>query len=338
MKRKRVSFVTLFVLVLFALISCSENPIEVVEKPPCPPSQIVSIAPYDSPIWHPSDDIIGFNYTPLDSITYPYGGHCMGVQHFNYDSTGFWLIKSDGTNKRRVLPFKLQTPSWSNDGKWIAFVMGAQIYKMPFINGEFDTTNIVQLTTKGSNFFPTWSPDGKWIAYDQSICKNANSCGVLIMNKDGEDKRFISEYSRMPNWHPSGQRLTFINRAVLEGGEVIGDSLWEYDIINNKRKLIVQLTGTNYDNRYPKYSPKNNILAFSSNDNSGEPSQIWIIDLLNNDIKQLTYKGIADGFSWSPNGNKIVFTQNTKNWHANNGTLCIIDIHTSYEKQLTYNF
>ena len=113
----------------------------------------------------------------------------------------------------------------------------------------------------------------------------------------------------------------------------------EIYVMDHSGNDTIRLTFNNYTDRYPKYSTQN-ILAFFSNTDSGEPSQLWILELSNSRYKKLTTRGIADEiFSWSPDGDKIVYTQhNYSKWNYNNGVLWVIDINTGTEKQLTYNF
>ena len=174
----RVALYLCFLLLLFSACKDGGNPING-DKPPCPPIRIAAPSPYGEPVWHPSGGFIGFNYMPLIRITYPYGEHCQGEYEWKWDSSGYWLIKPDGTNMRRVFPYGLEMVSWSPDGEWIAFGAGAQIYKMRFTGTTFDTTTLTQLTFEGRNFLPAWSPNPgggaseQWIAYDNTICGNA---------------------------------------------------------------------------------------------------------------------------------------------------------------------
>src|SRR5262245_57030122 len=53
-----------------------------------------------------------------------------------------------------------QHPAWSPDGKWLAFSMRGDIWKVPAAGGE-----AIAITSGPFYYFePAWSPDGKRIA------------------------------------------------------------------------------------------------------------------------------------------------------------------------------
>ena len=177
-------------------------------KLPCQDYGLVPTNSYWEPAWYPTGEFIGFNHMPLDEITYPKGDQCYGIQHFNLDSLGFWIIQPDGSHLHRIYDHWLQTPRWSPDGQWIAFVEDAQIFKIRFTGVGFDTTSITQLTFSGRNFFPDWSPSGDRIVYDSDVNSDTGLKFIWIMNSDGTSKhRFTNQPARMPSWSPnvSGQ-------------------------------------------------------------------------------------------------------------------------------------
>jgi Tol biopolymer transport system component len=79
-----------------------------------------------------------------------------------------FLVRSDGTGLRKLTddPHRDRGPSWSPDGRRIAFYSNrdAGKYEIWLINP--DGSGLTQLTrTAGRGWFPWWSPDGKQIAY-----------------------------------------------------------------------------------------------------------------------------------------------------------------------------
>ncbi len=322
-----------FIVITALSFSCrKDNPIDG-SKPPCGGIDlgIVPHPPYDSPIWHPSGQFIGFNHTPLQNIVYP--DPCNPEQKFASDSTGFWLINSDGTNMRRIFPYTLQSPAWSPDGEWIAFVSNAQIFKMRFTVNTFDTTTLAQLTTGGENFYPAWSPDRQWIAYNSAICEGPKTCGIWMVSSINQQKQFLASYGNSPCWNfNSPNKILYATTAINLKGQVVGDSLWIFNINTNINSFFTFIGGQNNDSRCLHYSPDGTKIAFWSSGN------LWIMDTTGNNQYQLTFHGADDAFSWMPSGDKIVYTRyQSTDWTMNNGVLWMIDINSKTETQFTFN-
>lgn len=254
-----------------------------------------------------------------------------GSYYSDPDSAGLWIINTDGTNPHLILKGGEECANWSPDGQWIVFESEAQIYKAPVIKDSLDMSHLVQLTFASRNFFPAWSPDGQWITYNMSICEGPNSCGIWLMSTQGTQQRFLAAYGNYPNWDPLDMRILYLTRAVTTMGQVVGDSIWKFDVQANSKYFFLFLGGNNYDSRHPKYAPDGMKIALESNAN------IWIINSDGTNLKQTTVNGGLQP-SWSPDGKKIVYIGFTFNKYdpQNNGTLWVMDADGSNKRQLTY--
>ncbi len=240
--------------------------------------------------------------------------------------TGIYLINVDGTDNRIIYSSaSAYSPDWSPDGKWIAFSDNAQIFKVK-LNGD----SLAQLTADGRNFLPAWSPDGRWITYNESICEGPNTCGVWLMSATGNGRLFITAFGNYPSWSPMRNQIMYLTTSITSEGQTIGDSLWLFDVDKGSRKVLIPLEGTNWDNRYPKYSPDGTMIVFTSQA-SGQAPNIWVMDSSGNNLKQLTQTG---GYScdWSPDGEWIAYTDT----RSVNGKIWLMRKDGSDKHQLTF--
>ena len=142
---------------------------------------------------------------------------------------GLWVREMRTGKERRLAdiaifpPFTqapVTTPSWSPDGREIAFV-GPGL-KMSVARA--DGTGVRKLTSGlDRQASPAWSPDGVRIAF---ISDRGDSFDIWSIRPDGTGTQRLTadpEDETLPVWAPDGQRIAF----VRETGESYGEAaLW----------------------------------------------------------------------------------------------------------------
>ena len=134
-----------------------------------------------------------------------------------------YVMDKEGKNLRQLTdhPSDDRHPTWSPDGKQIAFISdrdGAKasaIYVMDTVGNNLRRlTNDVKFTWIDS---PDWSPDGKQIVFTSMVInKDAKekSSEIYVINVDGKNPRQVAKnpkltWTESPKWSPNGRQIIF---------------------------------------------------------------------------------------------------------------------------------
>ena len=235
-----------------------------------------------------------------------------------------YLMRPDGTRQRRITRARgleqnpQQNPTWSPDGKWIAFT-GArgqmfcgercELYVMR-PNG----TGLRRLThDRSEDTNPAWSPDGKQIVFVSHRPRVTSKSAIWAIKANGTGLRRLTdgrELDRDPAWSPDGTTIAFVR---------FPDAIWLMNADGTNQSQLTTPRAQPPDNEEdsdPAWSPDGDWIAF---DRLHEPHlgptgstryrrDIYVIRADGTGIRRLTRRARTNSQpAWSPDGKRIVF-------------------------------
>ena len=229
------------------------------------------------------------------------------------------------------------SPQVSPDGRWLAYTVSSQdlesdsrstaTWLIPVAGGE------PRLAAK-SAWHPRWSPDGKLLSFLSS--RNDSGTQVYTLDIRGGEGMQLTDIERgveAYEWSPDGSKLALIIRdkdpdpdsipwvidRVRFKQDYVGylnrqrGHLYVYDIGS---KNLTQLTGGDYEDYSPAWSPDGRRIAFVSN-RTAEPdlssnTDIWLVrpDTPHDQqepVRVTTNPGTDSSPIWHPDGKRIAY-------------------------------
>jgi TolB protein len=215
-----------------------------------------------------------------------------------------FTIASDGTGARRLIR-DAYAPSWSPDGKEIAFVSARSGDEEIYV-ARADGTQARRLTVlPGPDLSPSWAPDGSQLAWSRAG-------EIWTMARFGSDKRRVVRKAEVwhehhsPTWH--GRRIVFSSiRVSAFNAELY--SVRAFDGGGLRRLTFTKgADGILGDDGMPDFSPDGRRVAFSSN--RLQQAEIYLMNADGSAQRRLTRRPGDDfGPRFSPTGRELAFTE-----------------------------
>ena len=205
----------------------------------------------------------------------------------------------DGQNIKQITFHKTisLSPSWSSDGKWLAYVSYARGNPQIFIkNIKKKRGSIVNY--KGMNISPDWMPGQLKLAAALSFSGDQE---IYLLTLKGEIIKRITKswgIDVSPKFSPDGKKIAFTSKRVGTAQIYIRD-------IGSGR--VQRLTFKGLNNTSPAWSPDGKKIAYVGIEDNN--IDIFVINIDSGMQVQLTMNaGDNEDPAWSPDGSMLTFT------------------------------
>ena len=242
------------------------------------------------------------------------GTYYIRVRGYDDSNTGAYTLTIqmeegfDGSGENRIRRLTTNwtndmSPSWSPDGRHIAFVSerDSDGDREIYVIGS-DGSNPRRLTNHwNGDYSPTWSPDGRRIAFNSF--RDDDNFEIYVIGSDGSNLRRLTNhwaYDGSPSWSPDGRHIAFVSNRD-DNGEIY--------VMGSDGSNPRNLTNHSAVDWSPSWSPDSRHIAFESNRDGNW--EIYVIGSDGSNPRRLTDNSANDGSpSWSPDGRHIAFVSN----------------------------
>jgi TolB protein len=226
---------------------------------------------------------------------------------FAYDD-GIWVSDADGGHRRRLTHDGGFDPTFSPDGRQIAYRLllardDGEIWVMG-ADGR-DKRDLVN-DPDFSDWGPAWSPDGRLIAYSSN---RGGGLAIWFMDADGGGQHVVTTgHGEYPAWSPDGKRIAYSGGSYYDIHVAAADG-------SNDRALT---SSPAYD-MGPAWSPDGEWIAYHTQADSypdlgeagqGPEMEIHLIRPDGTGDHRITQDRVEDGFpAWSPDGRFLMWAR-----------------------------
>ncbi len=219
---------------------------------------------YDSPIpskdgkklyvtasW-PRGELERFNASTKEFLPYLGGISAQDVAHskngqwvayVTFPDGVLWRSKADGSDKLQLssAPLYALSPSWSPDGKEIAFwsYQPGQGSRIHLVSADGGTPVELAPNAPGNQSDPGWSPDGDSIVFAVGWGRPSQAAILILNRKTGQISKIAgSEGMFSPRWSPDGRYLVAMPTSQ--------ESLMLFDFSTQKWSVLASVSRAGY--------------------------------------------------------------------------------------------
>ena len=223
------------------------------------------------------------------------------------------VADTDGFNEQDVLESDepIMSPSWSPDGKSLAYVSFENKRPEIFIQHLATARRSKIASFRGLNSAPSWSPDGKFLAL---VLSKDGSADIYTLNTATKRLKRLTHHRSIdtePVWNSDGNTLIFTSDRSGT------PQLYEVAAVGSKPKRIT------FEGRYnsaANLSPDGRYIAMVHGDRG--QYKIAQLDRENGNLIVLTDGAQDESPSFSPNGKMLLYASTV----GNNGLLFAVSI------------